>query len=122
MKPMKQIHSRMTVKCSWCSLILQEGRGPEKEIISHGCCCHCKATHFPTLDSPSECNFELLHQEHEDDGGEPVSMNYSNDTIVFGNNHVTHLNTVRCSYCHKEEDQTEDCECEPEEQEYERED
>jgi len=88
---MQDTHSELRVDCSWCGEILRPGRGPEKDQISHSCCCPCKARYFGTLSDASHCQMQVINREHEDfaDGrsGEKTS--------------TCHIDTLECKVCKK---------------------
>jgi hypothetical protein len=90
---MKDTHSRLEVKCSWCGEIMQPGRGPEKDQISHGCCCDCKHKYFPTLADASECQMEIIDVSHDDYA---AADNSPRDVFC-------HVITRKCKVCEREE-------------------
>ena len=98
---MKDTHSRMQVTCAWCNEVMIPGRGPEKDQISHGCCCECKAKYFPTMADASECQFETEDMEHVGmaDGTAPWDV-------------TCHLEYLKCKVCQREtEKETYPCDC-----------
>jgi hypothetical protein len=84
---MTDTSSMLRVVCAWCNEILKEGRGPEKDQISHGCCCECKVKYFPTLADASKCQMELIERDHERAyrGASPVSDICHVDLLVCKN-------------------------------------
>jgi hypothetical protein len=80
---MKATHSQLRVVCAWCNEVMREGRGPEKDQISHGCCCSCKNKYFPTMGSGSQCYLEVINREHErvQNGNRPGYVDVHEDTV-----------------------------------------
>ena len=99
---MKATHSQLRVVCAWCDEVMIEGRGPEKDQVSHGCCCPCKNKYFPTIGTGSKCQLEVINREHEDFavGAAPKTAH-------------CHVDTVECRICKRVETLEEyDCDCE----------
>lgn len=104
----------LRVVCAWCKAVMHEGRATQPDQVSHGCCCACKAKYFPTMGtgSSTECEFELIEREHEEED-QPVSMNPFTDHITYKTYRV-HVDHERCIHCRMERTlDPVDCDCEP---------
>ena len=89
----------MKVVCAWCKMVMRPGAD---ENISHGCCCVCKNKYFPCIGEGSNCQLEVINQEHED------MMAHNNGPRVI----PSHIDTVECRHCKRVETlEPYDCDC-----------
>ena len=77
----------LEIRCSWCGILMRPGATLDG-LVSHSCCCLCRAKYFPTLADASDHQWEIIGRDHEDctDGNSPRMVS-------------CHLDKQRCTRC-----------------------